>query len=226
MAGIFERMSLIVKANVNDIIDRFEDPEKIVDQTIIDATEEYTKLKEESLDIIANETLLKKKADDLKNEADKWHGIAANALKAGNEDDARTALEKENDYRKRYDGQMASYKASKKAADSIREKLRIMEDEINDMKQKSSEIKAKAVTAKVTKKASEIISGDVNRGAFEAFARMEEKADKELAKAEASESLSADHVSDEEKELEEKYSGTGSANTDEALRKLKEELGM
>lgn len=99
MAGIFERMATIVKANVNDLIDKFEDPAKIVDQTIADAKVEYAKIKKESLSVLANENMAKKELDRLNAEADKWHGIAASALKAGNEEDARKALEKENELR-------------------------------------------------------------------------------------------------------------------------------
>ena len=65
MAGIFERMATIVKANVNDLIDKFEDPAKIVDQTIADAKVEYAKIKKESLSVLANENMAKKELDRL-----------------------------------------------------------------------------------------------------------------------------------------------------------------
>lgn len=226
MAGIFERITTIVKSNVNELIDKFEDPEKLIDQTILDAVQEYGKMKKASLDILANETMTKNTLEGLKADAEKWHSIAANALKAGNEEDARKALEKENDYRSRAEAQEAAYLAAKDAADTIREKLRQMEDEINEMKQKAAQIKAKAVTAKVTKKASELTSKDVDRGAFDTFARMEEKADRELAKAQAAESLNSNPMADEEEDLMKKYGSAGSSDTDQALAKLKSELGI
>lgn len=226
MAGILERMATIAKASVNDLIDKFEDPAKIVDQTIIDATEEYAKVKEDSLDIFANEIQAKKELDRLNEEISKWHGIAANALKSGNEGDAKKALEKEAEIKTRATAQEGIYANAKKAADAIREKLKIMEDEINSMKAKAAEIKAKAVTAKVTRKASDLVSGDMTRGAFEAFNRMEEKADRELARAQAAESLSVDHVADEEKDLLDKYGNGSSVDTEASLAALKAELGM
>ena len=59
MAGIFDRIGTIVKANINELIDKFEDPEKLIDQTIIDAVQEYGTMKKASLDVLANETLTK-----------------------------------------------------------------------------------------------------------------------------------------------------------------------
>ncbi len=226
MAGIFERMATIVKANVNDLIDKFEDPAKIVDQTIADAKVEYAKIKKESLSVLANENMAKKELDRLNAEADKWHGIAASALKAGNEEDARKALEKENELRASITKQEGIYSSAKAAADKLRDKLQDMEAEIKDMENKASQIKAMAVTAKATKAAAKVADKGIDRGAFDAFARMEEKAEKELAEAEALESLNQDTVAEEEKSLEEKYASGGVQGTDEALEKLKAELGM
>lgn len=226
MAGIFDRIGTIVKANMNELIDKFEDPEKLIDQTILDAVQEYGKMKQASLDVLANEALTKKQLDELKKEAETWHSIAINALKAGNEADAKKALEKEQSYNQRAGSQEAAYLSAKQAADTIREKLRQMEDEINDMKQKAAQIKAKAVTAKVTKKASVLSSRDTAQGAFDAFARMEEKVDRELARAQAEESLNRNHTEAEEEDLMKKYASSESSSTDLALEKLKAELGL
>lgn len=226
MAGIFDRIGTIVKANINELIDKFEDPEKLIDQTILDAAQEYGAMKKASLDVLANETLTKKQLDELRKETETWHSIAVNALKAGNETDAKKALEKEQDYKQRADSQEEAYLAAKQAADTIRGKLRQMEDEINDMKQKAAQIKAKAVTAKVTKKASELSSRETDRSAFDAFARMEEKADRELARAQAEESLSTNHAQAEEEELLKKYASPEASSADLALEKLKAELGL
>lgn len=225
MAGIFERMATIAKANINELIDRFEDPEKIVDQTIADAKVEYAKVKRDSLSVLANESMAKKEMERLASEADKWHGIAANALKAGNEGDARKALDKENEYRASLAKQEGIYESAKAAADKLRDKLREMEDEIKEMESKAAQIKAMAVTAKATKAAAKVADKGIDRGAFEAFSRMEEKAGRQLAEAEVLESLNRDTGAEEEKALEEKY-GSGSVGTDDALAKLKEELGL
>ena len=230
MAGIFDRIGMIVKSNLNELLDKFEDPEKIIDQTIIDAVQEYGNMKKTALDVLANETLTKKQLDELKKEAETWHSIAVKALTAGNEADAKKALEKENDCQTRAASQPAAYltayEAARQAADTVRGKLRQMEGEINDMKQKAAQIKAKAVTAKVTKKAAELTSRDTDRGAFDAFARMEEKADRELARAQASEALSAGSEEAEAEDLMKKYGGASPSDADLALEKLKAELGL
>ena len=224
MAGIFERIATITKANVNELLDRFEDPEKLVDQTIADAKVELAKTKKESLSVLANEKLVKGQMDEASLKADEWHGIAAKALKAGNEEDARKALQMETKYRSEAETGKATYLAAKASADKIREKLQEMEKEIVDMEQKAAQIKAKAVTAKAIQATEKISSKGINRGAFEAFDRMEEKANKRLAEAEALEDLN--HAGEEEEDLMKKYSGSGNAETDDALAKLKAELGM
>ena len=119
MAGIFDRIGTIVKANINELIDKFEDPEKLIDQTIIDAVQEYGTMKKASLDVLANETLTKKQLDELKKEAETWHSISVKALTAGNEADAKKALEKENDCQTHAASQESAYLAAKQAAEAL-----------------------------------------------------------------------------------------------------------
>lgn len=225
MAGIFERMAVIVKANVNELLDKFEDPEKLVDQTIADAKVEYDRVKKDALPVFANETAAKKKVEETKAQAEKWHGIAVSALKAGNEDDAKKALAKEETLKASVSAQQAILETAAASAEKLREKLREMEEEIRDMEAKAAEIKAKAVTAKAIGTAERLSGKGIDRGAFDAFARMEEKAEKQLAEAEALESFNQSSAVNEEKELEKKYSG-GAGNVDDALANLKKELGM
>lgn len=226
MAGIFERIAMITKANVNELLSQFEDPEKMVDQAILDATEEYGKIKKQSLSVFANEVQAKKQLDAYGAEAEKWHSIAVKALQAGEEGDARKALEKEGEQRSLQTAQEATYAAAKAAADKLREKLSEMEQEINEMKNKAAQIKANAVTAKAAKAASQISQKGIKRGGFDAFARMEEKVNRELAEAEALESMNSSSADREAEDLEKKYSSGSSASADAALEKLKKELGL
>jgi len=224
MAGIFERMAMIAKSNVSELIDRFEDPEKIVDQSIIEAKEELAKIKACSLPTLANETSVKKQLDESRAQAEKWHAIAAKALQAGNEDDAVKALEEEGKHRDKAESLEASYAAAKKAADSLREQITVMEKEIARMQDKAAQIKATAATAKATRAAAQVSSRAAKRGGFDAFARMEEKADRELAEAEALKSLNAGTQDTEAEDLEKKYSAGGNASVESALEALKKEV--
>ncbi len=225
MPGIFDRAATIIKSNVNDLLNNFEDPEKMIDQTIIDATNEYAKAKEQSLDTLANEKTAKQKLDDLEAEAEKWHGIAAKALEAGNEDDARSALANEQECRTKVESQLKSYEATKQAADTCRSKLKEMETQINQMKDKADEIKATSAAAKATKAATSVNDIKFSNNTASTFNRMEEKANKELAKAQAEDELNASHEDDDKVDLEKKYGG-GGKSTDQALADLKKELGM
>ncbi len=223
MPGIFERATTIIKSNVNDLLNNFEDPEKMINQTIIDATNEYAKAKDDSMDTLAKEKTAKKKLDDLNAEADKWHGIAAKALQAGNEDDAKSALANEQDARAKADAQQTSYEATKQAADTCRAKLAEMEDQINQMKDKADQIKATSAAAKATKAANSVKDIKFSDNTESTFNRMEEKANQELAKAQAEDEMSTSHVDDSKKDLEAKYA---TKSTDQALEDLKKELGM
>ncbi len=225
MAGIFERATTIIKSNVNDLLEKFEDPEKMIDQTIIDATNEYAKAKEQALTTLASEKTEKQKYEKDLEEAEKWHKIAAKALKAGNEDDAKEALANEQNARSKAEAQKVSYEATKEAADTCRAKMTEMETQINQMKDKADEIKAVSAAAKATNAAAKVKDMKIDNSAFNTFSRMEEKAHKELAKAQARDELNEDHIGKAKQDLEEKYGG-GSVSVDDALEDLKKELGM
>lgn len=224
MAGIFDRISLIVRANVNELVSRFEDPEKLVTQTIADAKVELAKMRESSAEVLANEKRAKARLDELEANADKWHNIAIKAVKAGNDDDARVALSREQKYRDDAQAQKVVYDTAKAASDKLRERLREVEDAIRDMEHKADLIKAKNATAKATEAANDIASHGVSTSgsAFDAFARMEEKADKRLATAEAMGDLVRE--TNTEADLESKYAAASELGIDAALAALKAEV--
>ncbi len=226
MASIFDRAKTIIKSNTNELLNKFEDPEKMINQTIIDATNEYAKAKDQAATTLANEKSAKQKLDATNAEADKWHGIAQKALQAGNEDDAKSALANEQAARTKAESQQASYDATKQAADTVRAKLADMEDQINQMKDKADQIKATSAAAKATEAANQVKDIKFSGNTVDTFNRMEEKANQQLAKAQAMDDLNVDPIADAKSDLESKYSGAGSASVDDALEALKKEMGM
>ena len=227
MAGIMERMGMLIKSNANALIDKMENPTVIINQTIADAQAELAKMKREASTVLANESQAKARLDSLTKDADKWHGIAKKALAAGNEGDARTALSKEQELRDAIGTQEAVYASAKQASDKLRGRIKEVEDGIRQMQNKAAEIKAKEATAKATAAASAVSSKGYTSGskAFDTFNRMEQKADQRLAEAESLAELSTDHAAAEAEDLFKKYtSGTGAV--DDALASLRAELGM
>ena len=92
--GILERFTDIIKANINDLLDKAEDPAKMIDQYLRDMTEDLAEVKRETAGVMAEETRAKRMMEDNNREIEKYDGLARKALQAGNEGDARVFLAK------------------------------------------------------------------------------------------------------------------------------------
>ena len=87
--GILERFTDIIKANINDLLDRAEDPAKMIDQYLRDLTENLAEVKKETAGVMAQESRARRMVEDNRVETEKYDGLARKALQAGNEGDAR-----------------------------------------------------------------------------------------------------------------------------------------
>ncbi len=87
--SILGRFSDIISANVNAVIDRMEDPEKMIDQYLRDMMEDLAEVKQNTAGVMAEETRAKREVDQNEAEVNKYNELAKKALEAGNEDDAR-----------------------------------------------------------------------------------------------------------------------------------------
>ena len=94
MAGILKRFTDIMSANINALLDKAEDPEKMIDQYLREAQSDLGKVKAETAAVMAEEKRAGRELNECKAEADKMHNYAEKALMAGNENDARTFLAK------------------------------------------------------------------------------------------------------------------------------------
>lgn len=224
--GLFKKAVNVMRSNINSMLDGLEDPAKIAEMTLTDAKEKYLKLRNESSKVVANAIQMEKKYKNAVAEADKWHEIAKKALLSGNESDAKAALENENKAREKANELEEIYKVSKADSENTQNALQLLAKRINELEGKKDVVQAKATTAKIKQKAAELDFGKAD-GALDVFKRMEEKADKELAKAEAMEQMNtAEHAEiDSANDLMKKYS-CGSEATNAALEDLKKELGL
>ena len=225
--GILDRFATIVKANINELLDKAEDPAKMVDQYLVDLTESLADVKRETAGVMAEEARTKRAADANTEEVSRMEDLAKKALKAGNEDDARVFLAK----KQKLETAGAELQKAADAAKANADKMRQMHDklvsDIEDLKSRRETIKAKMAVAKTQEKVAGYTSGaDKAESAIEAFNRMEEKADRMLDTADAMTELNTEPVDDAEA-LAQKYAGaTDDAAVDDELARLKAEMGL
>ena len=225
--GILDRFTTIVKANINELLDKAEDPAKMVDQYLVDLTESLAVVKQETAAVMAEEKRTKRAADENAEEVARMEGLAKKALQAGNEDDARVFLTKKQKLATTGAELAKAADAAKANADKMRQMHDKLVSDIEDLKSRRETIKAKMAVAKTQEKVAGFTSGaDKAESAIEAFNRMEEKADRALDTADAMADLSTKPV-DDAAALEAKYASAASdAAVDDELARLKAEMGL
>ncbi len=225
--GILDRFTDIIKANINDLLDKAEDPAKMIDQYMRELTDSLADVKKETAAVMAEEARTKRAWEANKAEVARYEDLAKRALQAGNEGDARVFLGKKQSLESQGEALKATYDAAKANA----EKMRAMHDklvgDIETLNGRREAIKAKTAVAKTQAKVNQMTSGaDKAEGAMAAFARMEAKADQMLDQANAAAELSKT-PEDRASELEAKYTAAGNTSAvDDELARLKAEMGL
>ena len=225
--GMLDRFADIVKANINELLDRAEDPAKMADQYIVDLTDKLAEVKSETANVMAEEKRAKRLVDENTAEVERYEGLAKKALAAGNEDDARAFLVKKQQLAERGTGLAEAYAAACANAEKMRQMHDKLARDIEALRARRDAIKAKVAVAETQEKVAGYASGsDRAEDALAAFDRMEAKADQMLDRADALEEL-VSKPADPLDELESKYEGAASAAAvDEDLARLKEEMGL
>ncbi len=225
--GILDRFTTIVKANINDLLDRAEDPAKLIDQYLIDLTDSLAEVKRETAGVMAEEKRTKRLVDENHEQVKRMEELARRALSAGNEDDARTFLGKKQQLETKAGELARAFDTAHANAEKMRQMHDKLVSDIEELKSRRETIKAKVAVAKTQEKVAGFTSGgDRAESAIEAFNRMEAKADRMLDTADAMSELSAEPV-DDVAALEKKYaSASDDAAVEDELARLKQEMGL
>ncbi len=220
--GILNRFSDIMKANVNDRLDKRADPEKTIDEALVQAREDLAEVKLETAKVMAAEKTARSRRDDTKERAEREHGLAGAALRAGNETDARRFLASEAKIREQLVADEKSLEMAQQNTEKMRELYNKLATDIQDMEARKSRIRATMSMADATERLNS--AGTPKRSASAAFEQYEDMANRRLDKAQAEAELNR-RQGDGLDELREKYESQ-SAETDEALEALKREFGI
>ena len=225
--GIFQKLSTVLKSNINDLIARAEDPEKMLNQIILDMRDQLAKAKREVAAAIADERKLRAQLDDEIKHTRDWEHRAMLAVKEGRDDLAKQALIRQQEHAQRAAAMDQTWSAQAQETEKLKGSLRQLNDKIEEAKRKRNLLIAKQKRAQAQKRIHETMSGLSDTSAFEAFNRMAEKIEeserRSLAHAEVTEALTGDTLEQDFLRLE---SGYGDADVDDRLMALKQEMGL
>lgn len=223
--SILARFNQIIKANMNALLEKAEDPSKMIDQYLLDMRQDLAEVKREAATVMAEETRTKRLVDDNQDEVNRYINLAKKALVAGNEEDARVFLEKKGQLEEIGAKLNTAYVTAHENAVKMRQMHDKLVSDIEELDARREAIKAKVSVAKTQERVNKFTSGtdkiEATRGAFD---RMEDKADRMLDEANAMAELNTAPV-DAAKALEAKYEGAD-ASIDDEIEKLKLELGL
>ena len=219
--GIFGRISDIFKANVNDALDKMEDPEKMIKQMVIEMQEAIAKATSGLATAMAQEKKLERDYTTYAESAKGWESKAMAALQAGNEDLAKQALAKkaESDQQARqFESMLTSARAS---TGNLKSQVEALKVKLSEARMKESTLIARNETAKAQKQIAKQVGNFDATSSFAKFDKWEEKILKNEAEAQALTELSGDSsksLNDEFKLLEK------NSQVDDELAKLKAKL--
>ena len=225
--GILQRFGDIMSANINALLDKCEDPAKMVDQCLRDLEKDLGKVKAETASVMAEETRAKRELDEVNAEMKKYEDYAKKALLAGIEEDAKKFLEKKNSLATTQASLQQTYDIASANATKMRQMHDKISKDIVDLNARKDAIKAKVAVAKTQEKMNKMTSkiGSATNS-MNAFDRMEEKANKMLDAANAMAELNA-QPRDEVDDLAAKYDTVGTDSTvDDELAALKAQMGL
>ncbi|NMA84986.1 MAG: PspA/IM30 family protein [Epulopiscium sp.] len=220
--GILTRFKDIMSSNINALLDKAENPEKMIDQCLRNLNSDLGKVKSETASIMAEEQRAKRALDECTSEINKMQNYAIKALEANNEEDARKFLERKANLTTKETGLQEAHALASSNAAKMREMHDKLVRDIGELEARRDMIKGKMAVAKTQERINKIGSSvtDANHS-ISAFERMEEKTNKALDKANAMAELNAG-FKDEIKDLTAKYDNN--TNIDDELAALKARL--
>lgn len=221
--SILNRFKDIMSSNINALLDKAEDPEKMIDQYLRNLNKDLGNVKAETASIMAEEKRTKRVLDECREDINKMENYAMKALEAGNEEDARKFLERKVDLAKKEKELEEAYNLAAVNAEKMREMHDKLVSDINELESRRSMLKGKMAVAKTQERINKIGSSvtDANTS-ISAFERMEDKVNRALDEANAMAELNKS-PKDDIKDLTSKYDDA-STDVEDELEKLKAKL--
>ncbi|MCI8505184.1 MAG: PspA/IM30 family protein [Lachnospiraceae bacterium] len=224
--GIVQRFKDIMSSNINALLDKAEDPEKMIDQYMRNLESDLGKVKAETASVMADETRCKRELDECNAEISKMQQYAEKAIVAGNDEDARQFLAQKGVLTSKQEALKQAYDLAAENAAKMKQMHDKLCSDIAQLNTRRDAIKAKVKVAKTQEKLNKIgASVDGARSNLSAFDRMEDKANKMLDEANAMAELNRQSGNSDMDALKSKYDSAPSSAVEDELAALKAKLG-
>ena len=230
MAGILSRFKDIISSNINALLDKVEDPMKMIDQYLRNLESDLGKVKAETAAVMAEETKSKRELDECIDSINKMQTYAEKALLSGNEADARTFLSKKGELNNKLISLQQTYDMAKENSTKMREMHDKLIKDISQLNTRRDELKAKMAVANTQEKLNKVgssVNGAI--GNMSKFDEMEAKINKKLDTANAMAELNNSQKEENIEDLIAKYDNetkNTSSEIDDELSELKSKLGL
>jgi phage shock protein A len=224
--GIFSRLGTLIKSNINDLISRAEDPEKMLNQVLLEMQQQLVEAKKAVAVAIADEKRLQKQYNSELDKAKEWERKAMLAVRAGDDNLARQALVRKQEHENISAQFQQQWIAQKAAVDKLKDALRLLANKIEEAKRKKNILIARKKRAEAQRQIASTMQGLGDTSAFDTFDRMAEKITMLEAEAEAGAELAGEISGDT---LESKFlalESGGHGTEDDALAELKAKMGL
>lgn len=216
--GLFDRVSRVVRSNLNAAVSSAEDPEKILEQAIIDMQEDLVQLRQAVATAIASQKRVQQQHNQAQSEADNWQRRAQLALQKGDESLAREALSRKKVQSETAAALKAQLDGQVGTVDTLKRNLIALEGKISEAKTKKDMLKARSQAAKANEQLQKTVGNLGTSSAMSAFERMEEKVMQMEARSEAASELAGVGLESQFAQLE------SGSNVDEELAAMKAQL--
>ncbi|MBD3184102.1 PspA/IM30 family protein [Candidatus Poribacteria bacterium] len=220
--GVFSRIKTVFKSEVNSALDKVEDTEKMLNQTVVDMQQQLVKAKQQVAVAIADEKRLERQYNENQSQAESWMEKAKLAVQKGNDELAKAALERKTEYENLTNEFKAQWEAQKASVEKLKASLRELERKIDEARRQKDLLVARNKRAKAQKQIHQTMSNmNTNVGAFDTFDRMKRKVDEEEAKAAAAEEMASETG---DTSLDKQFAELEKSSVDDELAALKSQM--
>eukprot|EP00210_Caulerpa_lentillifera_P004900 g4676.t1 len=184
-AGFFIRIKRVVSSYAESVVSSVEDPEQLLDQTVREMEQDLANMKLTSASVVASKKRMEQKFVEALKEVNSWYSRAQLAMEQGDENLAREALKRRKSCQENAESLHSQLQYQMEAVQHMVKSTRELEAQIQEAKSKKATLKARAQSAKASKKVSLMTGGLNTSSSMEAFERMEEKVIQLESQAEA-----------------------------------------